>query len=99
MSTEKPRLGYVGLGLMGGPMAQRLLAAGYPLTVWNRDTAKSEPLSAAGATVAASPAEVARTSEIVFTCLTETSAVEAVVFGPGGITEGGRAGAVLVDFS
>jgi len=99
MSSEKPRLGYVGLGLMGGPMAHRLLAAGYPLTVWNRDPAKTAPLAAAGATVAASAAEVARASEIVFTCLTDTAAVEAVVFGPGGIAEGGRAGAVLVDFS
>lgn len=99
MPTETPRLGYVGLGLMGAPMARRLLAAGYPLTVWNRDAAKAAPLAAAGATVAASAAAVAQASDIVFTCLTDTAAVEAVAFGPGGIAAGGRRGGVLVDFS
>ncbi len=99
MSIEKPRLSYVGLGLMGGPMARRLLAAGYELTVWNRDPAKSAAIAEAGATVAGSAAEAARASEIVFTCLTDTAAVEAVVFGPGGITEAARADGVLVDFS
>src|SRR5690606_20411553 len=94
MPAARPRLGYVGVGLMGGPMARRLLAAGYPLTVWNRDPAKAAPLAAAGATAAGSAAEVARDSDIVFTCLTDTAAVEAVVFGPGGIVAGGRAGAV-----
>lgn len=98
-TAEKPRLGFVGLGLMGGPMARRLLAAGFPLTVWNRDPAKAAPLAAAGAVLAASAAEVAHASEVVFTCLTDTAAVEAVVFGPDGIAAGARPGSVLVDFS
>lgn len=99
MTAEIPRLGYVGLGLMGGPMALRLLAAGYELTVWNRDRTKTAALTEAGATVAGSAAAVARRSDIVFTCLTDTAAVEAVAFGPDGIAAGGRPGAVLVDFS
>lgn len=99
MTADKPRLGYVGLGLMGGPMARRLLAAGYPLTVWNRDPAKAEALGDAGAAVAVSAAAAARASDIVFTCLTDTAAVEAVVFGPDGIAAGARRGGVLVDFS
>lgn len=99
MTDETLRLGYVGLGLMGGPMAHRLLAAGFPLTVWNRDPAKAAPLAAAGAALAASAAEVARASDIVFTCLTDTAAVEAVAFGPHGIAAGARPGSVLVDFS
>lgn len=80
-------------------MAKRLLDAGYPLTVWNRAAAKAKPLSDAGAVVVESPAAVARASDIVFTCLTDTSAVEAVVFGPDGIASGAASGTVLVDFS
>ena len=99
MTASTPRLGYVGLGLMGGPMARRLLAAGYDLSVWNRDPAKLQALVGSGAAAAASAAEVASASDIVFTCLTDTAAVETVVFGPDGIAAGGRAGSVLVDFS
>lgn len=99
MTTESPRLGYVGLGLMGGPMARRLMDSGYVLTVWNRDPAKAAALVADGAALAVSPAAVAAASDIVFTCLTDTDAVEAVVFGPDGVAAGARAGTVLVDFS
>lgn len=99
MTDTRPRLGYVGLGLMGGPMATRLCRAGFPLTVWNRRHDKTEPLVALGARAATSPAEVARASDIVFTCLLDTDAVEAVVFGPNGIAEGAGSGTVLVDFS
>lgn len=99
MSADKPDLGYVGLGLMGGPMARRLLAAGHKLTVWNRDPAKAAALADAGAKAAASAAEAAAASDIVFTCLTDTAAVEAVVFGDNGIAAGARRGSVLVDFS
>lgn len=99
MTADKPRLGYVGLGLMGGPMARRLLAAGFPLTVWNRDPAKAAALAGAGATVVASAAAAADASDIVFTCLTDTAAVEAVVFGDNGIAAGAGTGSVLVDFS
>ncbi len=96
--TETP-LGFIGTGLMGAPMARRLVAAGYPLTVWNRTASKVAPLVQAGATTGADAADVAARSEIVFTCLTDTAAMEAAVFGPCGIAAGARRGGVLVDFS
>lgn len=90
---------YIGLGLMGLPMAKRLLAAGHAVRVWNRTAAKCAPAVAAGAVLAGSAAEAARGADVVFMCLTDTRAVEAAVFGPHGIAEGLDAGAVLVDFS
>lgn len=80
-------------------MAHRLVAAGVPLHVWNRSPGKLADLTGAGAIRAASPRAVAEASEIVFTCLTDTDAVEAVVFGPDGIAEAGSADKILVDFS
>lgn len=93
------KFGFVGTGLMGAPMAGRLLTAGYDLTVWNRTRAKIEPLLKNGAHEAASPADVARAATVVFACVTDGRAMEAAVFGPGGIAAGAREGAVLVDFS
>lgn len=84
---------------MGLPMAQRLLAAGFTLTVWNRSREKSEKAAEKGATVARSPAEVARTCDIVMLCLKDTAVVDAVVFGPEGIGVQGRADKLLIDFS
>jgi 3-hydroxyisobutyrate dehydrogenase len=81
------RLAFLGLGLMGAPMAARLLAAGHDLTVWNRSAAKAEPLRAAGARVAATPAEAAAEAGIVFLNLMDAAATEAVCLGPGGIAE------------
>lgn len=98
MSSAKA-LGYVGIGLMGLPMASRLIEAGNSVTVWNRTVAKAEPLGRAGADIADSAAGVARAADIVFMCLTDTSAVEAAVFGENGIAAGARKGAILVDFS
>lgn len=97
--TQDTALGYIGLGLMGGPMALRLADAGHPLTVWNRDPAKARAVVAAGAVLAESPATVARASDIVFTCVSDTAAMDAVVFGADGIAAGGGAGKLLVDFS
>ena len=98
MAEGKPSLGFIGLGLMGRPMTGRLLEAGYPVIVWNRSRGKVEPLVAQGATAAESPAAVAAAAEFVMLCVTDTRAVEAVVFGPGGIAEA-RGARVLVDFS
>lgn len=92
-------LAYVGLGLMGGPMAVRLARAGHSLRVWNRTAAKCAAAVEAGATLAASAADAARGADAVFMCLSDTRAVEVAVFGPNGIAEGIGAGAVLVDFS
>lgn len=99
MTDTKPRLGYIGLGLMGTPMAGRLLAAGYRVAVWNRSADKMKPLVEKGALPAGSPREVAEQADIVMMCLTAAPAVREVVFGPGGVAEAQGAGKRLVDFS
>ena len=99
MTDTDERLGYIGIGLMGAPMARRLAQAGYGVTVWSRSPAKLAPILSAGATGAASAAEVARGADILFTCLSDTEAVEAVVFGADGVARGAGPGKVLVDMS
>jgi 3-hydroxyisobutyrate dehydrogenase len=97
--SGQPRLGYIGIGLMGRPMSLRLLAAGYALTVWNRSRDKLAPLTAKGAQAADSPADVARAADIVMMCVTDQQAAEQVLFGTDGIAAGGAAGKLVVDFS
>lgn len=92
-------LGFIGLGLMGMPMTLRLLAAGRPVTVWNRSREKMDRAVASGAIAADGPAAVARAAEIIFLNLTDTAAVETVVFGPGGLAEADGGGKLVVDFS
>ena len=99
MTNTKPRVGYVGVGLMGAPMILRLLAAGYEVVVWNRTREKILPVLEAGATEAESPANVASQVDFVFQCLTDAQAVEQVVFGDEGISAAGSEHQVLVDFS
>ncbi|EUB88036.1 2-hydroxy-3-oxopropionate reductase [Pseudomonas sp. GM30] len=98
MSTL-PSLGFAGIGLMGLPMCRRLLAAGYPLTVWNRNPAKCAPLVEAGARQVASPAELCDHADMVMLCLADTAVVREVVFGAGGVAEAAKKGQLLVDFS
>lgn len=97
--SDKPQLGYIGLGLMGRPMSLRLLAAGYALTVWNRSRDKLAPLTAQGARAADSPAAVARAADIIMMCVTDQRAAEEVLFGAEGVAAGGAAGKLVVDFS
>lgn len=97
--VENPRLGLIGLGKMGGPMASRLIEAGYALTVWNRSSEKCEPVAARGAEVADNPAAVSTASDIVFLSVSDTAAVEAVVFGTDGVHETAAVGKILVDTS
>jgi 2-hydroxy-3-oxopropionate reductase len=92
-------LGFIGLGVMGRPMAQHLIAAGYQLTVHNRSRAAVEVLVAAGASAASSPVDVARRSDLIITMLPDTPDVEAVIAGPGGVLEGLRPGALVIDMS
>uniref|UniRef100_UPI0039E15ECD NAD(P)-dependent oxidoreductase n=1 Tax=Pseudomonas sp. IT-P258 TaxID=3026447 RepID=UPI0039E15ECD len=99
MMSTLPSLGFAGIGLMGLPMCRRLLAAGYPLTVWNRNPDKCRPLVEAGARQVASPAELCRHADVVMLCLADTSVVREVVFGPAGVVEGAKKGQLLVDFS
>lgn len=99
MPSMQPSLGFAGIGLMGLPMARRLLAAGYPLRVWNRTMEKSAPLVEAGAVAVASIDLLCDQTDIVLLCLADTAAVRQVVFGPRGIVERARPGQLLVDFS
>ena len=93
------KLGFIGIGLMGNPMTQRLLNAGFAVTVWNRSADKLAPVAAAGATVANSIKELVEQVDVILLCVANTEVVETVVFGAGGVVENGRADQLLVDFS
>jgi len=93
------RIGFIGLGIMGAGMAANVLRAGFPLTVWNRTRPKTEPLVAAGASVAATPAELAATSDIIITCISDTPDVEAVILGQQGVIHGVGPGSLVIDMS
>lgn len=100
MNTEQSiRVGFAGIGLMGLPMCRRLLAAGYPLTVWNRSPDKCKSLLEEGADYAQSPAELIRSTDVVILCLADTGAVQDVVQGKNGILSVVRPGQVVVDCS
>jgi len=97
--SELPSIAFAGIGLMGLRMCRRLLAAGFPLTVWNRSPDKCAPLVEAGARQVNTPAELCAAADVVLLCLAYTAVVREVVFGPDGVVEGARAGQVLVDHS
>ncbi len=96
---EAEKLGYVGLGMMGAPMARRLLDAGHAVTVWNRSVGKAAGLVEAGATVASRPQDVTAAASIIFMCVTDARAVEEVVFGREGLASTPGSGKLVVDFS
>jgi len=93
------RVGFVGFGAMGRPMAEHLLRAGHALSVWSRRPESAAALVAQGAQWRASPAEVARNAEIVCTNVTGSADVEGLAFGPQGLAQGFAAGSLHVDFS
>ncbi|MFN3928785.1 MAG: 2-hydroxy-3-oxopropionate reductase [Thermoflexus sp.] len=93
------RIGFIGLGVMGKPMARNLMKAGYPLVVYNRSRPPMEELAAEGAEVAGSPREVAARSDVVITMLPDTPEVEQVLAGPDGVFSGGRPGLIVIDMS
>ncbi len=93
------RIGFIGLGLMGGGMSMNLLRAGFPLTVWNRTPSKMNPLLDAGAEGAGSPREVAEKSDVVVDIVTDSPDVEEVLLGPEGVIHGARPGTVVIDMS
>jgi 3-hydroxyisobutyrate dehydrogenase len=93
------RIGFVGLGIMGRPMSQNLLKAGYEVTVYNRSRGAMDALAAAGAKTAPSPKEVAMNSDVVITIVTDTPDVQQVILGPNGILEGARKGLIVIDMS
>ena len=93
------RLGFIGLGIMGAPMARQLLASGFALTVHSRSPEPVDELVSGGAERAGSPADVARTSDVVITMLPDTLDVEQVVLGDDGVASGITAGALVIDMS
>ena len=99
MQTVLPRLAFAGIGLMGLPMCQRLLAAGYPLVVWNRSPDKCAPLVALGAEQVDTPVELCAQADIVLLCLADTQAVAEVMFAQRGIAAAISDKQILVDFS
>jgi len=88
------RVAFLGLGIMGRPMASNLVKAGHEVTVWNRT-----PKDVEGARVAASPAEAAKDAEVIWTCVSDTHAVESVLFGPQGVIETLSEEQIVVDSS
>lgn len=95
----KPTVGFVGLGLMGRPMALNLARAGFPLVVWNRTASKADALVEAGARLAASPRELAAAADVVLTIVSDPPAVEAVLWGADGVLAGLRPGSLVIDSS
>ena len=90
-------VGFIGLGIMGKPMAENLIEAGYDLVAYNRTREKAENLD--GATVAESPKEVAEQSDVIITMLPDSPQVEEVLAGESGVFEGIQKGALIVDMS
>jgi 3-hydroxyisobutyrate dehydrogenase len=93
------RIGFIGLGIMGRPMARNLMKAGFPLTVWNRSRPGIDELVSEGAAEGGSPADVARRSDVVITIVGDSPDVEEVALGTNGIIEGARAGLVHIDMT
>ena len=93
------RVGFIGLGKMGRPMAINLLRKGFDLTVHNRSRGVVDDLAAMGASPARSPGEVAASSDLVITCLPSPAAVEEVYLGAGGLIGSSRSGQILLDCS
>lgn len=93
------KLGFIGLGIMGGPMAARLQKAGHEVCVFGRRSETMQPLTSAGCNGAGSPREVAQRSDIIFTMVSDTADVEAVVLGDFGVMEGAQRGSTVVDMS
>src|SRR5271167_1530163 len=95
----KPTVGFIGLGLMGKPMAQNLLRAGYPLVLWNRTPSKADDLVRAGARLAATPGAAAAPSDVLITIVSDPPALEEVLWGAHHAIESLRAGSLLIDSS
>lgn len=95
MNAENIRVGFIGLGSQGGPMARRIIDTGYPVTLWARRAATLEPFAGTRAKIAGSPAELAAGADLVCVCVVADADVEEVVAGSGGVLGGLRAGGVI----
>ena len=97
--AKNHRLGFIGLGHLGSPMARRLLSAGFPMTVYNRDSNKTKAFATLGAEVAPDPGKLAAEADVVLSCLVDGAAVEAVHLGAGGVLRNARPGARIIEMS
>ena len=97
--SEQPAVGFIGLGLMGGPMAKNILKSGFPLTVYNRTRSRTAALAAAGAQVAETPGALAAAVDFVCSCITGPQDVAEVYLDDDGVVANARPGAVLVEMS
>jgi 2-hydroxy-3-oxopropionate reductase len=93
------KVGFIGLGIMGGPMAQNLMEAGHELVLYNRTKEKAEEIAGDGSTVVESPKEVAESCDLIVLMLPDSPQVEEVVEGEDGVLEGLKEGALIVDMS
>ena len=92
-------IGFIGLGIMGKPMAKNLIKAGYSLVVYNRTQSKAEELVSMGASLQDSPKEVSANASIIITIVSDSPEVESVILGKNGIIEGIREDSVVIDMS
>lgn len=99
MSENSPRIGFIGLGLMGKPMASNIIRKGYRVTVYNRSKRSVDELALLGASRASSPSEVAKHSDVVIDMVTDTPDVQDVLLGQNGVIEGAREGMIVIDMS
>ncbi|GAA3724638.1 2-hydroxy-3-oxopropionate reductase [Streptomyces tremellae] len=97
--TDLPQIAWIGLGIMGSPMSENLIKAGYPVTGHTLEQEKLDRLAAAGGTPAASIAEAVADADVVVTMVPASPQVEAVAYGPGGILAHARPGTLLIDMS
>jgi 3-hydroxyisobutyrate dehydrogenase-like beta-hydroxyacid dehydrogenase len=98
-TADQVKLGFIGLGNMGSRIAQRLLDHGYQLEVYDQDPTKAEAIAAKGGIVAKNILEVARTADVLLSCLTNDEAVRSVYTGPEGVLVGARSGTVVLEMS
>ena len=97
--SERHRLGFIGLGNLGSRIARRLLAAGFPMVVYNRESDKTKELAALGAEVAPVPATLAANVDVVLSCLSDGAAVEDVYLGRGGVLRSAKPGTRIIELS
>lgn len=97
--TNRNKLGFIGLGYLGSRIARRLIAAGFPMVVYDRDASKAADLSVLGAGIAPSPARLASDVDVILSCLTDDAAVDAVYRGTGGVLSKIKPDARIVEFS
>lgn len=96
---EKLKIGFIGLGIMGKPMARNIIKAGYSTTVYNRSKPPLEEFAKQGIPIAVSPSEVAEKSDVTITIVSDSADVEQVILGSHGVIEGAKPDSVVIDMS